>query len=158
MVIYFQLVARLAKVDTKELLRMSVLEVGHLVGAKERRYVPAKDSPVQQTKVDSVFVRFSACRTDRRLMADGSWRDGTYAPTQEDAQNVQTGKQATDRYALPNPVPASYVFTGRPHQGTEIKMGVVAPAFNHRGGGIEVIFTKGTQANTVTGPRKIPDR
>jgi hypothetical protein len=34
---------------------------------------------------------------------------------------------------------------------------VAAPAYGQRGGGVEVIFTAGTQPNTVTGPYKIPD-
>jgi hypothetical protein len=47
------------------------------------------------------------------------------------------------------------VFTGRPDKDTEIQRGVVEPAFGQPGGGVEVIFPKGTQPSTVTGPVEI---
>ena len=118
---------------------------------------PAKDAPIERTKADEVFKRFSAFANDRRRKPNGGWRDGTYATTEEDAKKIKTGKDAVARYALPNPAPASYVFTGCPHNNTEIQKGTVAPAYDQPGGGVEVIFTEGTQANTVTGPDKIPD-
>lgn len=69
-----------------------------------------------------------------------------------------SGKDAVARYALPNPEPASYVFTIRPKKDTDIKRGTVEPANGQPGGGAEVIFTSGTTANTVTlPPAKIPD-
>ena len=116
---------------------------------------PAKDARIEKTKLGEVFKRFSAYVNDRRLRRDGSWRAGTYATTEEDAENVKTGMDAVARYALPNPAPASYVFTGRPDKDTEIKKGTAAPAHGQPGGGVEVIFTEGTQRYTVTGPRKI---
>jgi hypothetical protein len=64
---------------------------------------------------------------------------------------------AVRRYALPNPAPASHVFTGSPEPGTDIQRGVAMPLFGQPGGGVEVIFPAGTQPFTVTGPVKIPD-
>ncbi|HUJ10749.1 MAG TPA: hypothetical protein VL171_12040 [Verrucomicrobiae bacterium] len=118
---------------------------------------PAKDAPPEKTKDGEVFKRFSAYSNDRRVTADGGLLPGTYATTEEDAKNVKTGKEAVARYALPNPTPASYVFTIRPHTDTVIQYGIVQPAYGQLGGGVEVIFTVGTQRNTVTGPLKIPD-
>jgi hypothetical protein len=40
---------------------------------------------------------------------------------------------------------------------TVIQSGIVEPAYGQPGGGVEVIFTDGTQPKTVTGPDKIPD-
>ncbi len=117
---------------------------------------PAKDAKVEQTKANEVFKRFSAYQNDSRVQSDGSWSEGTYATTEEDAKNVKTGKDAVARYALPNPEPARYVFTGRPNKDTDIQKGTVEPAFGQPGGGVEVIFPKGTQPNTVTGPLEIP--
>ena len=117
---------------------------------------PAREAPIEKTKANDVFKRFSAYENDNRRRADGSWSDGTYATTEEDAKHVTTGKEAVARYALPNPEPACYVFTGRPNKDTEIQKGKVEPAFGQPGGGIEVIFPKGTQPNTVTGPEEIP--
>ncbi len=80
-----------------------------------------------------------------------------YATTEEDAKNVRTGKEAVARHALPKPAPASNVFTIKPRKDTVIQRGIVEPAYGQPGGGVEVIFTDGTQAGTVTGPEKIPD-
>lgn len=117
----------------------------------------AKDAPVGETSPSEVFKRFSAFANDRRVQSDGSLSPGTYATTEADAKNVQTGSQAVARYALPNPEPASYVFTSRPAAKTAIQRGTVAPAYGQPGGGVEVIFTNGTQSETTIGPIKIPD-
>lgn len=119
--------------------------------------VEAKDAPVEQTKSGQVFKRFSAYEKDRRVQADGSLLPGTYATTEEDARNVKTGSDAVRRYALPNPAPASIVFTSRPAEKTNIQRGTVAPANGQPGGGVEVIFPNGTQKGTTTGPTRIPD-
>jgi hypothetical protein len=116
---------------------------------------PAKTAPEEKTKANEVFKRYSAYQKDNRLQANGSWSDGTYATTEEDAKNVKTGKDAVSRYALPDPEPACYVFTGKPDKDTPIQRGIVEPAFGQPGGGVEVLFPKGTQANTVTGPETI---
>ena len=77
----------------------------------KKKATPAKDAPIEKTKSGEVFKRFSAYEDDKRRRPNGSWRDGTYATTEEDAKNIKTGKEAVARYALPNPSPASYVFT-----------------------------------------------
>lgn len=125
--------------------------------AVQKKAGPAKDGPKEKTKADEVFKRFSAYPNDRRVASDGSLLAGTYATTEEDAKNVKTGKDAVARYALPNSAPASNVFTIRPNKDTDIQRGIVEPAFGQPGGGVEVIFTNGTQPKTVTGPTKIPD-
>jgi hypothetical protein len=118
---------------------------------------PASEAPVEETNAGEAFKRFVAYANDFRLRADKSWSDGTYATTEDDAKNVKTGSDAVKRYALPNPAPASYVRTGRPNKGTKIQRGTAQPAFGQPGGGAEVIFPKGTQPNTITGPVQIPD-
>lgn len=117
----------------------------------------AKNAPVGTTNEGDVFKRFSAFEKDLRVMADRSLRPGSYATTNADAQHVKTGSDAVKRYALPNPSPASWVFTIRPPQGTKIQEGIVAPSNHQPGGGVEVIFSHGTQAQTTTGPVHIPD-
>jgi len=121
--------------------------------------LPAKDAPEEETGGENdLFKRFSAFANDRRVNANGSLQPGTYATTAADAAYVKTGVQAVARYALPNPAPASFRFTIAPHKGTVIQRGIVQPAFGQPGGGVGVIFTRGTQPKTVTGPDKIPDR
>src|SRR5207244_3012413 len=118
---------------------------------------PAKDAPEEKTKEGEVFKRFVAYATDVRVRDGGSWRDGTYATTEDDAKKVTTGKEAVARYALPNPEPASYRFTGKPKKDTLVQRGTVEPAYGQPGGGVEVFFKDGTRPNTVTGPEKIKD-
>lgn len=127
-------------------------------GAVKKSAGPAKDAPVEKTKADEVFKRFSAYPNDRRVAADNSLLPGSFATTEDDAKNVKTGKEAVARYALANPEPASYVYTIKPKKDTDIQRGVVEPANGQPGGGVEVIFTSGTTANTVTmPPAKIAD-
>ena len=110
------------------------------------------------TKEGDVFCRFSAFENDRRITPDKCLLPGTYATTKEDGDKVKTGKEAVERYALPNPDPASYRFTIKPKKDTMLKGGIVQPANGHQGGGVEVIFTEGTQKDTVTvPPTKLPD-
>lgn len=122
-----------------------------------KQATPAKDAPIEKTKEKEVFKRFTAYENDRRIKSDGSLLPGTYATTEDDAKNAPTGKAAVARYALPDPKPASNVFTIKPHKDTVIQRGIVEPAYGQPGGGVEVLFRDGTHAGTVTGPEKIPD-
>ncbi len=130
--------------------------VGEARGTYAVKGGPAKEAPVAATKPGEIFKRFSAYENDRRIRADGSLEPGTFATTEEDARQVRTGKEAVARYALPNPEPAVNVFTIRPVASTPIQYGIAQPAYGQPGGGVEVIFTNGTSARTVTGPDKIP--
>lgn len=112
----------------------------------------------QKTKDGDAFYRFSAFANDRRVTAENGLLPGTYATTKEDGDKVKTGRDAVERYALPNDDPASYRFTIKPLKDTTVQKGIVQPANNHQGGGVEVIFTTGTTKNTVTQPPvKLPD-
>ncbi|HWB15891.1 MAG TPA: hypothetical protein VG538_05740 [Vicinamibacterales bacterium] len=118
----------------------------------------ASEAETEKTKEGEKFYRFSAFENDRRITADNGLEPGTYATTEEDGNKVKTGKEAVERYALPNEEPASYRFTIKPLKDTNIKKGIVQPANGHQGGGVEVIFTDGTTKNTVAKPpTKLPD-
>lgn len=118
---------------------------------------PAKDAPEQPTNHGDEFRRFSAFEQDRRITADGGLLPGTYGTTAEDARYVRTGADAVRRYALPNPDPAKYEFVILPLAGTIIQEGIVEPAYGQPGGGVEVIFVKGSPSKTVTRGRTLPD-
>lgn len=135
----------------------SAFALKEAVVAHGKKGSPAKDAPIEKTKEKEVFKRFSAYEHDNRVTPDGSLLPGTYATTEEDAKNAGTGKEAVARYALPNPKPASNVFTIKPHKDTLAQRGIVEPANDQSGGGVEIIFATGTQPGTVTGPGKIPD-
>ncbi len=146
--------------EVRLLARDSVEYRAFMVGEARAAYAPkrgpAKDAPVEATKFGEVFKRFSAYENDRRVRADGRFEPGSYATTEEDARHVRTGKEAVQRYALPNPEPAVNVFTIKPVSATPIQYGNAIPAYGQPGGGIEVIFTAGTTPRTVTGTDKIP--
>ena len=117
----------------------------------------AADGPVESTKTDEIFKRFTAYQNDRRITKSGGLLSGSYATTKADAHYAATGRQAVARYALPNPEPAIFVFTIEPPSGTTIQRGTVQPAHAQPGGGAEVIFPIGTDDKTVTGPDVIPE-
>ncbi len=129
------------------------------VFAKAAKSEEAKDAPVTVTASGEVFKRFCATAKDHRLTVGMGYRSGTFATTKEDADaHIKTGMDAVARYALPNPNPASNVFTAKPPADTDLQRGTVAPANNQPGGGVEVIFVNGTPDGTVTGPITIPDK
>jgi hypothetical protein len=120
--------------------------------------VGADESPITYTSKNDIFKRFSAFKNDKRITPNGGLMPGTYATTYDDALNVSTGMDAVSRYALPSSKPASYVFTIKPFEYTVIQQGIVQPANEQPGGGVEIIFVKGTTNNTVSGPITIPDQ
>ncbi len=156
-----------AKISTDEIRSLRVMTsaastasayVLHETFARyERKIRPAKDAQPEKTREKEVFKRFTAYENDQRITSDGKLLPGTYATTEEDAKKAPTGKIAVARYALPNPKPASNVWTIEPRKDTLIQYGIVEPANEQPGGGVEVIFTKGTDPGTVTGREKIPD-
>lgn len=119
----------------------------------------ASDAPVEKTAQDEKFYRFSAFANDNRVQSDNSLSAGSYATPEADGITVKTGTEAVERYALPNPDPASYRFKVSPLKDTKVQRGIVQPANGHKGGGAEVIFTAGTTKDTVAlPPTKLPDK
>jgi hypothetical protein len=119
---------------------------------------PATEGEPKRTKYGDVFMRFTAYKDDRRITPDRALRPGTYATTEADSRNVGTGEQAVERYALPDPKPAKYRFRIDPTKDTEYREGTVQPAYGHKGGGVEVLFDRGTSASTVSGPKELPEK
>jgi len=91
------------------------------------------------------YFRFSAFRNDRRVEPDGSFKKGTYATTLSDYSMVPNGYSAVGRYALPNPMPACFVFP-LVTDSSPIYVGTAVPNFGQAGGGVEVLFTKKAQS------------
>jgi hypothetical protein len=138
--------------------RAELLSRSEMLNAKAAS-AAAEDAPITLTELGEIFKRFSAYINDRRITAGKGLTAGTFATTKEDADaNVKTGTDAVSRYALPNPKPASNVFTISPQKDTDLKRGTAQPANNQPGGGVEVIFVNGVPDGTVTGPATIPDK
>jgi hypothetical protein len=118
---------------------------------------PASDNPVEMSKSEEQFLRFSAYANDRRIKPDGSVLPGTYVTTMADGMmHVKTGMDAVRRYALPNPAPADHRFHMEPPYAIAIRRGIVAPANGQPGGGVEVIFENGAPAKTTYKHDQIP--
>ncbi len=116
----------------------------------------AADAASEPSKKDEEFRRFSAFADDIRILADGSVLAGTYVTTESDAAKVKTGKEAVERYALPNPDPATHRFYLRPPAPIPVRRGTVQPADGHQGGGDEIIFDNGAPAKTRYKQDEIP--
>jgi hypothetical protein len=96
------------------------------------------------------FYRFIMATTDHRY-SSGVLAAGTYLTTDLDRLLANTGFGAVGRYALPIPVPASFVFEyelpantvlqGGAIQPTVLQVGTVQPNFGQAGGGVEVKTT-----------------
>ncbi len=117
----------------------------------------AKDSPLTATKAGELFKRFSAYENDFRITDKRGLKPGTYATTEEDATHVHTGMEAVSRYALENKQSANKRFTIAPLASTRLQEGIVQPAYNEPGGGVEVIFVDGTADGTVSLPDFLPE-
>jgi hypothetical protein len=134
------------------MLTSSMGSAAHVIGR------PATDGAPRRTLPGDVFMRFTAYANDRRITAKRGLLPGTYATTEADSRAVETGEQAVERYALPNPLPAKYRFRIDPTKQTPYKEGTVQPADGNNGGGIEVLFYDGTAEDTVSGPKVLPER
>ncbi len=119
---------------------------------------PASEGEPKKTKAGEVFMRFTAYIKDRRITSDKGLLPGTYATTEADSRHVKTGAEAVERYALPDPKPAKYRYRIDPLKDTVYREGIVQPANEHKGGGVEVIFDKGTDKHTVSGPDILPEK
>lgn len=104
-----------------------------------------------QTVENEKFIRFSHFENDNRIdQVNMKCIPGTYATTLEDAVYCIRNKiDPRERYALPNTLEIKFAFHINPLRLTSIKRGTVEPANNKPGGGKEVIFTNGTDNNTV---------
>ena len=117
----------------------------------------AKDTPITSTVAGEVFKRFSAYLNDFKITDKRGLKRGTFATTEEDAQNVRTGREAVSRYALENKQSANKRFTVKPNAETRLQQGIVQPAHGEVGGGVEVIFVDGTCDNSVSQPDILPE-
>ena len=62
--------------------------------------------------------------------------------------NIMSNDDPIDRYALPNDETIKWAFYIQPKSWDKLQKGIVQPAFDHYGGGIEVYFEDETSYNT----------
>jgi hypothetical protein len=97
---------------------------------------------------DTIFYRCLSSPNDPRYIS-GSLAAGTYLTTALDRDYANSGFATVGRYALPIPLPASYVLQYELPKNTKIKVGTVAPMFGQAGGGVEVQLLKATLVPNV---------
>lgn len=118
----------------------------------------ARQATEEQTSDGEGFIRFSAYEDDIRVTAGRGLAAGTYATTLADAEEcLKSGSTPVARYALPNDLPANWAFRITPLAQTPVQRGMAEPANGQPGGGVEVIFPKGTADCTVSHPKNVSD-
>jgi len=126
-----------------------------------RTLAPAAHSLIKksETAAGTTYYRFSAFENDRRVNPKtGAFLPGTYATTATDKPMAPSGFAAVGRYALPNVLPASFVFALSAVGSERIHIGTVAPAFGQSGGGVEVFFPLGgSNSAGYKAPARLPD-
>lgn len=119
-----------------------------------------------QTAADDVFYRWEAFPSSLRIKrgaspaAPGSIAPGTFAAPASELPFMPTGFAAVARCALPNPFPACFRWELQPVAGTPILCGASVPLFGQSGGGVEVMFPRGSAAANIAtrGPIANPVR
>jgi len=110
----------------------------------------AIDNPREPANGIEIFVRLSAYAEDKRIdFENKKLKPGSYTTTQQDYKDcLETSDQPIDRYALPNDEAISWAFYIKPKSADILQRGIVQPAFDHLGGGVEVYFADGTSKDT----------
>ena len=136
--------------------KSSLVESRYLSNAKKektKRHSGGKgaiDSPKELADGEEYFVRISAYEDDKRIdFEKRKLKDGTYSTTLVDYfYCVRFNDDPIDRYALPNDEKINWVFFIQPKTNDSLQRGIVQPAFDHDGGGIEAYFENGTSEKT----------
>ncbi len=110
----------------------------------------ATDCPKEYANGADIYMRISAYEDDKRIdFKKMKLKPGSFTTTYIDYSDcVLTNDEPIDRYALPNDEKIKWSFYIKPKYSDILQKGIVQPAFNHEGGGIEVYFEKGTSVNT----------
>ena len=110
----------------------------------------ASDGKVEFANGSEVFVRLSAFEDDKRIdFIEKKLKAGAYTTTEQDYKDcVSENDDPVDRYALPNDEEIKWAFYIRPKNVDTLQRGIVQPAFDHAGGGIECYFANGTSKET----------
>ncbi|HRI61826.1 MAG TPA: hypothetical protein PK228_18940 [Saprospiraceae bacterium] len=110
----------------------------------------AKEGQIEKANGSEPFVRLSAYENDMRIdLNKRRLLPGSYTTTQVDYEDcLKYDDDPVDRYALPNDEKIKWAFYVLPKNGDNLQRGIVQPAFDHDGGGIEAYFEYGTSENT----------
>lgn len=109
--------------------------------------------PVQFANGVEKFTRLSAYEDDFRVdTVNNKLVAGSFATTFQDYQYCKNNNiNPVERYALPNDENIKWAFHIIPLKTDTLQRGIVEPANNQNGGGIEAYFANGTGNNTFLG-------
>jgi len=143
-----EIINLIKKVDIQE---VRVINEGYM-NLKKRRFGgtgAAQNYPINANGTD-IYVRLSAYEDDKRIdLINKCLLDGSYTTTYDDYSNCKLyNDDPVDRYALPNDDSIKWAYFIRPTTNDKLRPGIVQPAFNHYGGGIEALFDVGTSKGT----------
>lgn len=114
--------------------------------------VGATDSPKQKANGRDTFVRLSVYEDDHRIdFINKRLKEGAFTTTEKDYLDcVRYNDDPVDRYALPyeDGEIVNWAFYVRPKEGDIFQQGIVQPALERQGGGIEAYFEYGTSNST----------
>lgn len=102
------------------------------------------------------FFRFTSSLSDSRFSSN-TLIANTYLTPVNDRQFVNSGFGAVGRYALPLPLPASYLHDYTIPKGETLLVGTVAPQFGQAGGGVEVKTVSDISGIVANVPAQIDD-
>lgn len=107
------------------------------------------NTPIYANGTDK-YVRLSAYEDDKRIdFARKRLKEGTFTTTEADYLDCKRfNDDPIDRYALPNDETIKWAFFIIPKSSDQYRPGIVQPANNHDGGGIEALFDHGTSNDT----------
>jgi hypothetical protein len=110
------------------------------------------NEPVYANGVDK-FVRLSPYPNDFRIdTVNMRLTNGSFTTTEADYINCKMfNDDPIDRYALPSDEKINWAYFIQPKSYDQYRPGIVQPANNHNGGGIEALFDNGTSNNTYLG-------
>jgi len=113
----------------------------------------AIDNSVINANGEEIFVRLSAFENDKRIdKTNRCLRPGSFTTTMEDYVKCKTSNDdPVERYALPNNDVIKFAFHIKPMKTDTLQRGIVQPANEKSGGGIETYFENGTAKGTFLG-------
>lgn len=113
--------------------------------------IGASDSPKIYANGTDIYVRLSHYEDDIRVdMINKKLKPGAYATTKADYLTCKAyNDDPVDRYALPSDETIQWAFEIQPKSYDQLRLGIVQPANNHNGGGIEALFDDGTSNGTL---------
>lgn len=126
------------------------IDISNIVIDNEKGALEGKEETATGSALEK-FVRLSAFRNDLRIDQENKClRPGSFTTNLPDYLTLTiNGNDPIERYALPNTLPICHLFYIGLRLGDVFQRGIVQPAFNSSGGGIEFFFKSGTSRNTL---------